>query len=121
MWVGRTRRFGIVLSVVIVAALAGGTTVSSGSPDRVCGLGDTAIVEVDRGVSAVSISGEVTERTASQLIVDDGTGTALVYADSNATSGDCITVSGLAQQTSGLDRGVDIVVLADGGRIESRR
>jgi len=121
MWVGSTRTLGIVLSVVIVAALAGGSAVSTGSADRVCGLGDTAIVETNQSVSTVSITGEVTERTASGLIINDRTGTALVYADDNATSGDCITVSGLAQQTSGLDRGVDTVVLADGNRIENRR
>ncbi len=121
MWVGSTRTFGVVLAVVVVVALAGGTTVSTGSVDRVCGPGETAIVEINQSVSTVSISGEVTDRGESLFVVDDGTGTALVYTSGNAIGGDCVAVTGLAHQTTGTDRNVDVIVLAMEGQITPQR
>jgi len=121
MWVGNTRTVGIVLSVVVIAALAGGTTISTGSADDVCGPGETAIVEVNQRMSTISISGDIADRDESRLIVNDGTGTALVYTDGNATGGDCVVVTGLAQQVTGSDRHVDAVVLTMDGQLTAQR
>lgn len=97
----QTLRRGPVMATVFafaLVALAGCAAFPFVGPT--CGPGDTDVGGITGNASAVHVKGELVSHNASMLIVDDGTGQAMVPLESGLGSevatGDCIIVEGAA-------------------------
>jgi hypothetical protein len=85
-------RAALLAVLALSVALAG----CEGTP---CPPGETAIAEVPSGGEDVAVGGSISEFTSSRIVVDDGTGRALLvsldgYDTSVAGVGDCIVARG---------------------------
>ena len=94
------RTYGIVASMLVLAAFAGCSALGGGSSDG-CGPGDTKVEDInvsleDLGdLEPVTIEGEIVAAEPGALTVDDGTGTAMIVGqrhDFVNKTGTCVTV-----------------------------
>lgn len=92
------RRVAALAAVALLALLAGCASFPFVGPT--CGPGDTDVGAIDGNATNVHVKGELVHENASTLIVDDGTGQAVVPMGESVSgqveTGDCIIATGAA-------------------------
>ncbi|MFC6757783.1 MULTISPECIES: OB-fold nucleic acid binding domain-containing protein [Haloarcula] len=99
------RTYGLV-AVGLMVGLAGCGGILGGSG---CSPGETEIAEAS---GEVSVTGEVTETGQGSFTIDDGTDTAFVQSQDDVSEGDCVTVEGVASDTSSMP-GANVTIAAE--------
>jgi hypothetical protein len=113
-----TRR-GAALAVLAVVALVG----VAGCVDSRCGPGETAIENVAvNATDEVTVEGTIAELSESRIVLDDGTGQALLvaiegYDTSTASEGDCAVATGTVVDPS-TSAEYDVVLRTSSVRVE---
>ncbi|MBX0285036.1 OB-fold nucleic acid binding domain-containing protein [Haloarcula salinisoli] len=100
------RTYGLV-AVALMVGLAGCGGILGGGGG--CGPGETEIAEAS---GEVSVTGEVTETGQGSFTIDDGTDTAFVQSTDDVSEGDCVTVEGVASDTSSMP-GANVTIAAE--------
>lgn len=94
-----TRHGGSVVMVALLTVTAGCSALGGGG----CGPGDTEIADVEASGDEVTVKGKVASSRMGAYAIDDGSGIAFVMdRDSSVSQGDCVTVTGQAQDVPDL-------------------
>lgn len=99
---GPTLATALVLALVALAGCAAFPFVGP-----TCGPGDTDVGAITGNVSEVHVKGELTHLNATTLLVDDGTGQAVIPVGEDlsgeVSTGDCVIATGAATSLDGGD------------------